>query len=236
MLSKSMPSFLRIYELLYERFGPQKWWPADDGPLREWEICIGAVLTQNTSWKNVEKALAKLKEERCLHPKRLSSLPVRALEKTIRSSGFYKQKARRLKALSEFALSFGSLEAFLALATREDLLSVNGIGPETADSILLYACNRPYFVVDAYTRRIMARMGMIAGDEAYDDIRQRFESGLPKDPQLFNEFHALLVELAKKHCRKEPECNGCPLLRMCKLGKGRLQKARPGASVAPYRP
>jgi endonuclease-3 related protein len=208
-----------MYQILHTRFGPQGWWPADDGKLREWEVCVGAILTQNTNWKNVEKAIASLKEERALHPKKLSSLPITKIERLVKSSGFYRQKAQRLKKLSEFVLSFGSLEAFAALAARQDLLSLDGIGKETADSILLYACGKPYFVIDSYTRRIMSRIGMITGDEDYDDIRYFFESSLPKEAKMFSEFHALLVELAKRHCKKEPECNNCPLLKMCKFGK-----------------
>jgi endonuclease-3 related protein len=212
-----------IYHKLLSRFGPQNWWPVSGNGHRGWEVCVGAVLTQNTNWNNVEKALQNLITTKQMDPKNITSLDKRRLQRLIRSSGFYKQKARRLKTFAEFVLGFGTLDDFLKRVTREQLLALNGIGPETADSILLYACERPYFVIDAYTRRIFSRLGLIETKD-YEELRTFFESNLPKDVNVYKEFHALIVRLAKEHCRKKPLCETCPLTELCKHRKDLKKK------------
>jgi endonuclease-3 related protein len=201
-----------IYDRLFTAFGPQHWWPGDS-PL---EIMIGAVLVQNTSWKNVEKAIRNLKEHDLLDPHALSGVPQEELEEVIRPAGYFRIKARRLRSLIEFVVDryHGSLEAMFAtgLSTlREELLAVHGIGPETADSILLYAGALPVFVVDTYTYRVFARHGWIGFDAGYYELQDHFQSGLAEDAVLFNEYHALLVRLGHLYCRKTPKCDGCPL-------------------------
>ncbi len=206
---------LGIYDSLLGSFGPQGWWPMRNGfDPPEWEVCIGAILTQNTNWKNVEKALDGLKKERMLSPADIADAKGDALEKAIRPSGFYRQKAERLRALAGFVMSFGGFGGFSKEVTRPQLLGIKGLGPETADSILLYAIGRPVFVIDAYTRRVFTRTGFCA-DGGYEEWRALFESGLPEDAGIYREFHALIVELAKKFCRKEPLCAGCPLMPGC---------------------
>jgi len=214
---KSENRVLDIYrELRNHHGGCESWWPADEGPLKEWEICVGAILTQNTNWKNVEKALTNLKHEKMLNPKKMNGMPLPKLQRLIRPSGFYKQKAARLKMFAGFVSSFGSLNKFLKSVTREQLLAVDGIGPETADSILLYACNKPHFVIDAYTRRILSRLKMISVKESYDELQRLFHESLPRSVKLYKEFHALIVEHAKQNCKKEPLCTDCTLNKICK--------------------
>jgi len=201
------------FEAMLAAYGPQFWWP---GRTR-FEIIVGAILTQNTSWTNVERAIRNLRRERLLSPSTMEHVPERQLAILIRSSGYFRQKARKLKAFLYFlrAQHQGSLARMFAAPTvelRGQLLSVHGIGPETADSILLYAGNHPAFVVDAYTRRILERHRVANGKEPYQAIRQLFESNLPPDAKLFNEYHALLVHTGKHFCRKrEPDCAHCPL-------------------------
>ncbi|MBI4176257.1 MAG: endonuclease III domain-containing protein [Candidatus Aenigmarchaeota archaeon] len=220
---------LAIYRKLLSHYGSQGWWPASGGfRPREWEICVGAILTQNTSWNNVEKALLNLRKNNCVSVKGMIDVDTRRLENMIKPSGFFRQKADRLKILASFVNSFsksgdkiagrhsGSFEDFRRNVTREGLLGVKGIGPETADSILLYACGRPYFVVDAYTRRIFHRLGLLEHNLDYEKTRNFFESSLPKDANLYNEFHALIVNLGKDTCRKKPLCSQCPLERVCR--------------------
>jgi len=205
-------TLLRIYQRLHLTFGPQHWWPGDT-PL---EVVVGAVLTQNTAWANVEKAMAVLKSRRLLSLDRLVRLPPRRLAPLIRSAGFHNIKARRLAALVAWLKAqggFASLNRTSTADLRPLLLACHGVGPETADSILLYALGRPVFVIDAYTRRILSRYGLIAGDEPYEALRQAFESSLPHSPKLYNEYHALLVKLAKVNCRPRPLCDSCPLSR-----------------------
>ncbi|MFA5039443.1 MAG: endonuclease III domain-containing protein [Candidatus Omnitrophota bacterium] len=202
-----------IYQRLYGRFGPQDWWPADS----PFEVMVGAILTQNTSWQNVERAIANLKAARCLSLKKMRSLPARKLKRLIRPAGYYNIKASRLKNFLDFLQkSFGgSLKRMAALKTEDlrlALLSVSGIGPETADSILLYAFGRPVFVVDAYTRRWTLRHGFIAAKALYEDLQELFMTHLPPDAALYNEYHALIVRLGKDYCRKTREkCELCPL-------------------------
>ncbi len=205
---------LRLYyRTLLERLGRQRWWPART----RFEVIVGAILTQNTSWKNVEKAIAALRRQRLLTPKALADAPLAHLEQAIRPAGYYRQKARRLKAFVSFLNQQygGSLRRMFRTPTptlRRQLLEVHGIGPETADSILLYAGNHPVFVVDAYTRRILSRHGLLDGRLRYDEIQQWFESHLPRSAPLFNEYHALLVEVGKRWCHpRQPDCPSCPL-------------------------
>jgi len=212
---------LDLYQILYRYFGPQHWWPARTS----FEVMVGAILTQNTNWGNVEKAIAKLREAKALQPETIARMPQPRLRLLIRSSGFYHQKARRLKALAHFLLNrYGGINPRLRKQDtdrlRKELLSLDGIGPETADSILLYALNRPVFVIDAYTRRIFSRHRFLPEDSKYDKWQRLFMDNLPHRSDLFNEYHALIVKLAKIHCRRKPLCQGCPLNRM-PIGPGR---------------
>lgn len=177
---------------------------------------VGAVLTQNTSWKNVSRAIENLRAADVLDPHRLYALDVHELAELIRPAGYYRLKARRLRNLLELIVERydGSLEAMFARdldSLREELLSVNGVGPETADSILLYAAEKPTFVVDAYTHRVLTRHGWIEPEADYHRIKDFFEEQVPADVALYNEFHALLVRVGNQHCRRRPKCEGCPL-------------------------
>jgi endonuclease-3 related protein len=200
-----------IYDLLLVRFGPQHWWPGET----PFEIMVGAMLTQNTSWHNAEKAIANLKAAKLLLPDALAALPNETLAKHIRPAGYHNLKAGRLKNLLALIAAQGSVEALLSQPTaelRERLLAVKGIGPETADSILLYAANRPVFVVDAYTHRICSRHGLIDEESDYFQLQELFMNNLSEDADLFNEYHALLVRLGKEFCKKtRPKCEDCPL-------------------------
>jgi endonuclease-3 related protein len=212
------PPLDEYYNSLFTAFGPQHWWPGKT----PFEVIVGAILTQNTSWTNVERAITNLRKARLLTPAAIEKAPVQKIEALIRSSGYFRQKARKLKAFCAF-LRFeygGSLKRMFAqptLALRERLLRVFGIGPETADSILLYAGGHPVFVVDAYTKRMLARHGWVKEDAKYDDVRWIFERRFPGDAARFNEFHALIVATGKKFCRtREPLCGECPLERYLK--------------------
>ncbi len=202
-----------IYKKLHSRFGPQYWWPGDT----PFEVMIGAILTQNTNWLNVEKAIDNLKKYKLLAPDKLYKLSHRRLALLIRPAGYYNIKAKRLKSFLKFFIKHydGNVEKMSGIVTsslRQQLLSVKGIGPETADSILLYALNRPIFVVDAYTKRILSRHHFIGGDAGYDKTQNLFMKNLKSGAKLFNEYHALLVELGKEFCLKnKPKCDICPL-------------------------
>ena len=203
-----------VYDDLYRRWGPQHWWPGET-PL---EVAAGAILTQNTAWTNVERAIARLKEARMLDATRIAAAPPGRLAEIIRPAGYPRVKARRLQAFMRWLRdrwggSIGRWQGTPTARLREDLRGVHGVGPETADSILLYAANRPVFVVDAYTRRVLKRHGWIRGDETYDELARLFTGCLPRDTRLFNEYHALVVRLAKEHCRARSRCGGCPLQR-----------------------
>lgn len=205
--------FSLIYRELYRCFGPQRWWPATT----PFEVMVGAILTQNTNWNNVEKAIANLKRDRLLNARALWSAPHDRLAGLIRPAGYYNIKAARLRAFTGFFLeSFGGrvrkMEAADDALLRRRLLEVNGIGEETADSIMLYALNKPVFVVDAYTRRIFSRHGLCATDAVYGDIQAAATGALDRDVRLYNEYHALIVRLGKEYCRKTaPLCEQCPL-------------------------
>jgi len=202
-----------VYQRLFDALGPQHWWPGET----PFEIIVGAVLTQNTNWQNVEKAIGNLREADLLEPAALYTVPVEELEELLRPAGYFRIKARRLRSLLAYIMDRygGELDAMFATgmgALREELLAVNGIGPETADSILLYAGGLPAFVVDAYTHRILSRHGWIELEADYHQIQDFLQSRLPDDPVLFNEFHALLVFVGKHYCRKRaPQCDQCPL-------------------------
>ena len=203
---------MEMFDLLLGHFGPQKWWPAETGL----EMMVGAILTQNTSWKNVEKAINNLKDEGLISIKGLSYLPVDVLAEKIRPAGYFNIKAARLKNLINFITDKyeGEISNLLEEDTevlRNGLLSVKGIGPETADSIVLYAAGRPLFVIDAYTYRVLTRHGMVDGEADYHEMQGLFMDHLPDDAALFNEFHALLVMTGKNYCRKKPLCSECPL-------------------------
>jgi endonuclease-3 related protein len=207
-----MYKFLDIYKTLASHFGPQRWWPADT----PFEVVVGAILTQNTSWKNVERAIENLKSAGVLDIEGIHRIPQEKLETLIQPSGFYKIKAKRLKHFIDYLFSEygGDLDKLLSLEPeplRDELLGVNGIGYETADSIVLYAADKPSFVVDAYTRRVFGRLGVLEKDAEYDEIKHKFEENLPKDTEIYNEFHALIVVLAKDICKKKPLCDACPL-------------------------
>ncbi|MGD8562716.1 MAG: endonuclease III domain-containing protein [Desulfarculaceae bacterium] len=210
--SKLRRNLLDLYQRLFGRFGPQHWWPGDT-PL---EIMVGAVLTQNTNWANVSKAIANLKQAEVLSLTGLRSLPPKRLAALIRPAGYYNLKEKRLRNLLDLvAHGFqGDLRRLAALPlprAREVLLQVKGIGPETADSILLYALNKTIFVVDAYTRRLLTRHDIISADTSYEELQSYFMDNLPADPKLFNEYHALLVRLGKEFCKKQkPLCSQCP--------------------------
>jgi len=211
-----------VYRRLLDEFGPQGWWPVQNGfSPPEWEVCVGAVLTQNTNWGNVEKALSSLKAAGITTPAQTLKVHNHILKNYIRSSGYYTQKAHRLKALAEFVSQFSREKDFLQGADRKDLLLIHGIGPETADSILLYAAGQKFFVVDAYTRRVFSRFGMIKEDWDYERIRLLFEKNLPQKVNVYKEFHALIVKLAKENCRKAPKCESCPLAGPCKFSRRR---------------
>ncbi len=201
-----------LYKLLFERFGHRNWWPAES----PFEVCVGAILTQNTSWKNVEKAINNLKEAECLDAFQLYETPVEELAGIIRPAGYFNVKSKRLRNFINHLVEHheGSLDKMFQASVedlRTELLYINGIGRETADSMILYAANKPIFVVDVYTRRALERHDMIGGKADYDEIRELFESNLEPDVALFNDFHAQLVAVGSNYCGRKPKCSGCPL-------------------------
>ncbi len=203
---------MRIYDKLYKAYGPMHWWPGETS----FEVMVGAILTQNTSWKNVEKAIQHLKEKRVLNSEGIYRLQKAQLASLIKSSGYYRIKADRLKAFVNFLFEnyAGNVKRMRKenLRTlRKKLLGVKGIGPETADSILLYGLGKPIFVVDAYTKRILSRHRMISERASYEEIQSLFMRNLPHHRRLFNEYHALLVHLGKTVCKKVPRCDVCPI-------------------------
>uniref|UniRef100_A0A832LUJ3 Endonuclease III domain-containing protein n=1 Tax=Caldimicrobium thiodismutans TaxID=1653476 RepID=A0A832LUJ3_9BACT len=202
-----------IYHRLYTHFGPQGWWPAET----PFEVCIGAILTQNTNWQNVERAISKLKERDLLNPQKLYEISERELAELIRPSGYYNVKAKRLKNFISFLVEKygGDLEVMKRTdlhTLREKLLKIKGLGPETVDSILLYALEKPVFVIDAYTYRILFRHSLIPEEVTYEELQELFHSALEEDVELFKEYHALLVACGKTYCKKSnPLCEPCPL-------------------------
>ena len=207
-----------IYQRLYNTYGPQHWWPAES----VFEVMIGAVLTQNTSWTNVEAALRNLRQEKLLNSKKLATLPHEHLAQLLKPVGYFNVKATRLQSYCRWYNDSGryqQLNKLDTLSLRQALLSVHGIGPETADDILLYAFEREVFVIDAYTKRLFSRLGMMTGQESYEEMRAWFESKLKRQndkAKLYNELHALIVHHAKHYCRARfPLCTECCLQSKC---------------------
>lgn len=236
-LSASPPAGLRplkvrkLFDLLLREYGPQRWWPAEE----PFEVAVGAVLTQNTSWANVEKAIAGLKSAGRLDPEWLAEAPLERIASLIRPAGCHNVKADRLRELCRFLIRHGGLEGLQRLGHREQrtgLLSVRGVGPETADSISLYALGFPVFVADGYARRLFSRLGLIHGDVKYDDFRHLVESSEPvrgrSGAKFYNEYHALIVQHGKLRCRTTPRCRKCPLLNRCGHGKRVLESESSG--------
>jgi endonuclease-3 related protein len=214
--------FEEVYQRLFVARGHQHWWPGET----PFEVAVGAVLTQNTAWKNVEKAISNLKNASCMSSEALLAMPIEQLAMLIKPAGYYNIKAKRLKALLDFLFlkaggDVSSLSSMPLAEIRQSLLSVRGIGRETADSIILYAVGKPIFVVDAYTRRMFSRLGLLDAMMDYDEIRAIFESNLKRDVELFKDYHAQIVVHGKEQCRKKPVCKGCPLSDMCTMPKGK---------------
>jgi endonuclease-3 related protein len=240
--NKKKANIKKLFRLLYEHFGPQGWWPVYDlkhsksvyrkgffGVSDEnevFEISIGAILTQNTSWKNAEKALGELKKNNFLNYKKILSTDERDIAYFIKSSGYYNQKAKKIKKFSLWIKEKGGTislhERDNPYSLRNDLLSINGIGKETADSILLYGLNMPFFIIDTYTRRVYQRVSGDDRDYEYDELREVFENSIEKNFKIYNEFHALIVKIGKDFCLKtNPICNMCPLKKICRRCYGK---------------
>lgn len=217
----SSPSMIMgIYNRLFNAFGPQHWWPGET----PFEVAVGAILTQNTNWGNVEKAIDNLKRAKALSARCIHGMTAGQLSAIIRPAGYYNIKAKRLKAFVDFLMNDygGSLRKMKGEDTnslRAKLLGIYGIGPETADSMLLYALGRPVFVIDAYTKRVLSRHGVLKYEEPYEKYRSYFENSLVSDAGLFNEYHALFVMTGKTYCKKTPACDKCPLK---DAGEGRV--------------
>jgi endonuclease-3 related protein len=230
---------MEIYSKLYQAYGPRHWWPGDTS----FEVMVGAILTQNTSWRNVEKVIQKLKRKGVLNPRGMHHLKKSQLAPLIKSSGYYRIKTDRLKFFIDFFFEEydGNVKKMgreRLGVLREKLLGVKGIGPETADSILLYGLRKPIFVVDAYTKRILSRHGLISEKASYEEVQKFFMNHLPMDEKLFNEYHALLVHLGKTVCKKIPRCDICPIkgiahsakrkaIRIVSFPRGRESRRRP---------
>jgi len=201
-----------IYRKLFSFYGPREWWPGDS----PFEVAVGAILTQNTNWSNVEKAIANLKRQGALCAHALHGMPNHELAQMIRPAGYYNIKTKRLKAFLEYLMTGygGDMELMANIDTdrlRGDLLAVNGIGQETADSILLYALERPVFVIDAYTKRVMSRHGLMDAEASYEEYQSFFHRNMDYRTEVFNEYHALIVSVGKDFCKPTPKCEGCPL-------------------------
>ncbi len=207
----------QVYKRLFEAFGAQRWWPGET----QLEVIVGAVLTQNTAWQNVERAIVNLKTAGVLTVQALHEIQQGRLAELIRPSGYFNVKAKRLKAVVEFLSNNGGIEGLETAPTvelRRMLLDVNGVGEETADSILLYAFGRPVFVVDAYTKRVFSRLGLLGENTSYSGVQAFFETRLPANPTLYNEYHALIVRLGKDFCKKtRPQCGKCPIKELCEF-------------------
>jgi len=203
---------MEMYNKLFNAFGPQHWWPGET----PFEVMVGAILTQSTNWKNVEKAINNLKSAGVFSPEAILELPPSKLASLIKSSGYFNQKTKKLKNFLKFFkenynFSIKRMKEEELTVLREKLLSVKGIGRETADSILLYALEKPIFVVDAYTYRVLTRHNIVPEDATYDEIQSLFMDNLEHEVKLFNEYHALFVRVGKEFCKRNPECDNCPL-------------------------
>ena len=225
-MTRATTEFLmEVYRRLFDAYGPQHWWPGAETPI---EVCVGAILTQSAAWTNVEMAMRRLRDAGRLSLEGIHATPHEELAELVHSSGYFNVKARKLKAFAQHVYDRhnGSLEHMLAQpweSLRAELLGVYGIGEETADDIVLYAANAPSFVVDAYTRRILTRLGAPAPEDTYESYRRLFMDALPPDAHLYNEYHALLDNLGKEVCRKRaPRCAECPLLNLCPTGRGEV--------------
>ncbi len=209
-----------IYRRLSAAYGPQRWWPAES----PFEVMVGAVLTQSAAWTNVEKAIRNLKEAQALSPGSIRNMSFSELAELIKPSGYYNVKARKLKSLvywfhENYSDDIQKMSETETQKLRQELLAVYGIGPETADSILLYALGKPVFVIDSYTRRIFGRIGLLIDEDSYSDCQRLFTANLTTDVAVFNEYHALIVKLAKEACNKKPGCRACCLGDICRHGK-----------------
>jgi len=218
---------LEVYERLLGHHGPQHWWPAETC----FEVIIGAILTQAVAWSNVEKAIANLKAAQVLDPAALHALPADELAHLIRPAGYYNAKARKIKAFAahlreHYQYDLDALLSKEVRILRDELLSIHGIGPETADSIILYAAGQPVFVVDAYTRRLLSRLGLVSNNTDYGGVQATFEDNLPHQTSLFREYHALIVCHGKSICRRKPFCAACPLLPICTFGQSQADVSR----------
>ncbi len=203
----------QVYCRLLDHYGPQNWWPADT----PFEVMVGAILTQNTAWRNVELAIQNLRQADLLTAERILACPDGELAQLLRPAGYFNIKTSRLKNLCRFleGVSYPQLASIPTAELREQFLSVKGVGPETADDILLYAFRRPVFVIDAYTRRIFSRLGLVSGAESYEQLRARFEKELVSSEAVYGEYHALIIQHAKAACRVRPECDSCALASQC---------------------
>ena len=216
-----------VFERMFDEYGPQHWWPADT----QFEVIVGAILTQSASWANVEKAIHSLKAADALSPGALRELPEADVARLVYSSGYYNAKARKLKAFAEYVgTRFGDDLAEMARmhleSLRAELTSVHGVGEETADDILLYALGKPVFVIDAYTRRVFWRLGLAPESGPYSAYQSVFAEHLPADPELFGEYHALIVRHSRDVCRKQPLCEGCCLLEVCPTGRANVSDSK----------
>jgi endonuclease-3 related protein len=212
-----------IYRRLFDHYGPQHWWPAET----PFEVMVGAVLTQNTAWINVERAIENLRRADLLNAETIAALSLDQLAFHLRPSGYFNVKAKRLQALCRWSLEQGDDAKDLATEPlREQLLSIHGVGPETADDILLYAYQRPVFVIDAYTRRLFSRLGLLDGELPYETLRATFERALPLEVQIYNEYHALIVHHAKRVCRPKPQCESCFLKATCTWRRAQCDAAK----------
>ena len=215
---------LDAYRGLLAYYGDQSWWPAETS----FEVMVGAILTQNTAWSNVEKAISNLKQHELCHAEGLATVDQNTLAVIIRSSGYFNQKAERLILFSRWYVQQGGYSVLNRMATaelRDALLGLKGIGDETADDMVLYAFERPSFVIDSYTRRIFSRLGLLQSKQSYHQLQQLFHQGLQPDVALFKQYHALIVCHAKRHCRKQPSCSDCPLQALCRYRGGEDGKA-----------
>ncbi|MDA8078113.1 MAG: endonuclease III domain-containing protein [Nitrospiraceae bacterium] len=212
MSRKSGKKLMDIYRRLFAVYGPQHWWPGET----PFEVAVGAILTQNTNWGNVEKAISNLRNAHALHSHDLHRMPAGRLAQLIRPAGYFNIKAKRLKnfislLVSDYDGCMKQMKADTQENLRKKLLDVNGIGPETADSIMLYGLDKPVFVIDAYTKRVLSRHNIMNHDESYDAFQGLFHRQLKRELRLYNEYHALFVRVCKNHCKTKPHCDGCPL-------------------------